>query len=149
MPADSEPVLLPRTWRPLGLTLAVLFFGLMFLIVASVAWFAMDAETQARFTTFQKWTIVALLLGGGWGTWVLGRCRVTAAEEGVTVVNGLRRSTYAWDQIAGVSLEPGMPWARLSLVGGEVRQLIGLQAADGLRAERAVKVLRQLARERA
>lgn len=148
MPADSEQVVLPRTWRPLGVTLAVLFFGLMFLLVAGFAWYAMDPESRARFTDLQKWTMLALLVAAGWGTWVLGRCRVTAAEEGVTVVNGLRTDTYAWDEIAAFVLEPGMPWARLSLRGGQVRQMIGLQSSDGLRTERAVAVLRQLLRER-
>ena len=62
MPADSDPgtrlPALPRTWRPLGPR--VVGFAVTFALVAVVVvgWFTFDDETRARFTWFQRGTLV-------------------------------------------------------------------------------------------
>lgn len=139
---------LPVTWRPLGVRLAVVFFGLMLLVVCLFAWLGFDQVTRDAFSIWQKLTLLLLgvLIFGS--AWVVGRCRVSAHEEGITVVNGLRSYTYAWDEVRNVDFQPGYPWARLTLTDDSQRQVIGLQASDGLRTERAVMALRGLIADR-
>ena len=62
MPAASEgaPVALPHTWRPLGVRMAGVLFGGLLLVVCAFAWFSFDAETRAKFTIFQRGTLVVL-----------------------------------------------------------------------------------------
>ncbi|MGN0064081.1 MAG: PH domain-containing protein [Nocardioides sp.] len=139
---------LPVTWRPLGVRLAVVFFGLMLLVVCLFAWLGFDQSTRDAFSIWQKLTLLLLgvLIFGS--AWVVGRCRITAREDGITVVNGLRTYTYAWDEVRNVDFQPGYPWARLTLDDESQRQVIGLRASDGLRTERAVMALRGLIADR-
>lgn len=143
MPAVSESPL-PRTWRPLGVRLAGLLFGGMLLVVCVVAWFSFDAETRARFTPFQRGTLLALGLlffGAGYG---LARSRVVAETDRLVVVNGFRRREYTWPEVIAVHLPAGAPWAVLDLGDGTSAPAMGIQGSDGARARRAVAELRTL-----
>lgn len=146
MPAasDGAPVALPRTWRPLGVRLAVLFFGGMLLVICTFAWFGSDPSVRARFTLFQRSTIVALgLLYAAVGH-ALARSRVVAQETGLTVVNGYKRHVYEWAQIVAVRLPQGAPWATLDLADGTTVSVLAIQGSDGDRARAAVRGLRSL-----
>ena len=150
MPADSDPAQaagpaapkLPRTWRPFGVRVAVWVFGAMLLALLVAVWIGLGAETRSQFTTFQRGTLVfmALLLGAAYNALV--RSRVTATEEGLTVVNGYRKRTYEWSQVIGVQLRRGAPWGTLDLSDGSTLALIGVQGSDGERARRAVREIR-------
>lgn len=143
MPAGSEPGL-PHTWRPLGVRVAGAVFGGMLLVVCVVAWFSFDPEIRARFTIFQRGTLVFFGLacfGAGYG---LGRSRVVAERERLVVVNGYRRHEYTWPEVLAVHLPPGAPWAVLDLADGTTRSAMGIQGSDGPRARRAVGELRAL-----
>ena len=124
MPHDSEPkgpglpVRLPHTFRPFGVRMAVFVFGDLLLVVAGVVWFTFPPEIRARFTTFQRGTIIVLGLGFfaiGWG---LARSRVEARTEGLRVVNGYRSRSLEWNEVVRVSMRPGSPWATLDLADG-------------------------------
>lgn len=143
MPADSE-TRLPRTWRPLGVRVAGFVFGGLLLVVCLVAWFSFDAEVRARFTTFQRGTLVAFgLLFAGLG-YALGRSRVVAEKDRLVVVNGFRRREFTWPEVVSVHLPPGAPWAVLDLSDGTTVSAMGIQGSDGARARRAVGELRAL-----
>lgn len=141
MPVVSEPSL-PHTWRPLGVRLAGILFGGMLLVVCAVAWFSFDAETRARFTAFQRGTLLFIGLLFFTAGFALARSRVVAQADRLVVVNGYRRRELAWAEILAVSLPPGAPWALLDLADGTSHPAMGIQGSDGARAKRAVAELR-------
>lgn len=147
MPPASEPALpvpLPHTFRPFGVRMAVFVFGGLLVVVAGVIWFTFPPEIRAKFTLFQRGTVIVLGLGFlalGWG---LARSRVEARLEGLRVVNGYRAHRLDWNQVVRVSMKPGSPWATLDLSDGTTAQALGIQASDGSRAVRQVRQLRGL-----
>ena len=143
MPVDSE-VDLPHTWRPLGVRLAGAFFGGLLLAVCAVAWFTFDAETRARFTVFQRGTLVFLGMIAFAAGFALVRSRVVAEADRLVVVNGYRKRTYEWAEVLAIHLPPGAPWAVLDLADGTSAPAMGIQGSDGGRARRAVTQLRSL-----
>jgi hypothetical protein len=143
MPAVSEPTL-PHTWRPLGVRLAMIFFGSLLLIVCVAAWIAVGSEVRGRVDIYQR---VSFLLVGAMiaaVAWALLRCRVTATERGLEVVNGFRRRAYEWAEVVAVHMPRGAPFATFDLADGTTTQALGIQSADGDRAREAVRQLRVL-----
>jgi hypothetical protein len=149
MPAGSESagpatVQLPHTWRPFGVRMAGVVFGGALLVVCAFAWFSFDEETRAKFTPFQRGTLVFLGLLGFAVFYALVRSRVVATAERLIVVNGFRRREYEWAEIIAVHLPPGAPWAVLDLSDGTSAPAMGIQGSDGARATTAVRQLRAL-----
>ena len=149
MPADSEAgrpatVRLPHTWRPFGVRLAGIVFGGALLIVCAFAWFGFDEDTRAKFTWFQRGTLVFLGALGFSAWFALVRSRVVATAEKLIVVNGYRRHEYEWAEVVAVHLPPGAPWAVLDLSDGTTASALGIQGSDGARASTAVRQLRVL-----
>lgn len=147
MPAVSEgPGVetpdLPRTWRPLGVQVAGVFFFAMLLVVCVFAWVGFGQEVRDQFTLAQRATLIALGVGIGGVLYGMFRSRVTVSDDGVHVVNFFRSYTYRWDEVSGVRLKAGDPWAKLRLADGTARQVFALQSVDGGRADEAVRVLR-------
>jgi hypothetical protein len=148
MPAGSEkptgPVALPHTWRPFGVRMAGAVLGGGLLLVCAMAWFAFDAETQARFTWFQRGTLgfFGVLAFTLW--FALVRSRVVAEETRLVVVNGYRRREFEWAEVIAVHLPPGAPWVTLDLADGTTVAAMGIQGSDGDRARRSVRQLRAL-----
>ena len=144
MPAASEPVRLPRTWRPLGVRLAASFFGAMLLIMCLFAWFGFDQQTRDSFTPFQRGTVVFFALLAFACGFALARSRVRATADHLLVVNGYRARRYQWAEVVSVSLPRGAPWAVVDLADGTTVPAMGIQGSDGVRARRAVRELRAL-----
>jgi len=143
MPAVSEPAL-PHTWRPLGVRLAGIVFGTVLVAVCAFAWFAFDEETRAKFTPFQRGTLVFMGLLFFSAGFAMARSRVVAEVDQLVVVNGFRRHAYAWAEVLAIHLPPGAPWAVLDLSDGTSQPAMGIQGSDGGRAQRAVAELRLL-----
>ncbi len=143
MPAVSEPQL-PHTWRPFGVRMAGALFGGALLVVCAFAWFSFDAETRARFTPFQRGTVVFLGLLFFSAGFAMARSRVVAETDRLVVVNGFRTRAYEWAEVLAVHLPPGAPWAVLDLADGTSQPAMGIQGSDGGRARRAVAELRLL-----
>lgn len=143
MPAVSEPAL-PHTWRPLGVRLAGIVFGAVLVAVCAFAWFAFDEETRAKFTPFQRGTLVFMGLLFFSAGFAMARSRVVAEVDQLVVVNGFRRHAYAWAEVLAIHLPPGAPWAVLDLSDGTSQPAMGIQGSDGGRAQRAVAELRLL-----
>ena len=143
----TTPVSLPHTWRPFGARIAGTVLGGMLLVLAITVWIAWGADVRARFTVFQRSTLVFLGLLAFACWYALVRSRVTAAEHGVTVVNGYRRREFEWSQVVSINLRRGAPWAGLDLSDGTSISMVAIQGSDGDRAIRAVRELRRLVAE--
>jgi hypothetical protein len=79
---------------------------------------------------------------------LLGRCRVTADADGLTLVNPVRTLRYEWAEVLSVTMEDGEPWPTLDLADGSTVSAMGIQRSDGDRARRALAELRALLHER-
>ncbi|MEV5752821.1 PH domain-containing protein [Actinoallomurus sp. NPDC052308] len=79
---------------------------------------------------------------------ILARSRVTADDEGLTVVNGLLTHEYEWAELLGITMSEGAPWPTLDLADGSTAPVMGIQASDGERANRALAELAALIHER-
>jgi hypothetical protein len=143
MPAVSEPAL-PHTWRPLGVRLAVLFFGGLLAVVCVAGWIAVGADVRAKVSFFQNATMVLIAAVAVAVAWALVRCRVTATEAGLEVVNGYRTHRYEWAEVLAVHMPQGAPFPTLDLADGTSRSALGIQASDGDRARVAIRQLRML-----
>jgi hypothetical protein len=120
--------------------------GLLILLVA--VWILLGADERARFTLFQRGTLVFLGLLAFAAWFALVRSRVTATDDGLVVVNGYRRRDYEWAQVLAISLRRGAPWAGLDLSDGTSIPVMAIQGSDGARAVAAVRALRGLINER-
>ena len=143
MPAP-DAVSLPQTWRPFGARIAVIGLGSMFFVLCAFAWFGFDPEIRAKFTLFQRSTLVFIGLLYAVVGYALARSRVVASEQGLLVVNGYKRRDYEWPEVLGVHLPPGAPWATIDLADGTTASLLAIQGSDGEGARSAVKALRAL-----
>lgn len=127
----------------------MVFFGGLLLVVCVAAWIAIGPEVRGRVDLFQR---VTFLLVGAMVVavaWALVRCRVTATERGLEIVNGYRRRVYVWAEVVAVQMPRGAPFATLDLADGTSIQALGIQSADGDRARVAVSELRLLLDRRA
>ena len=144
MPADSDSVALPHTWRPFGVRLAGGGLGGMLLIVIVVAWVAFPPDVRESFTIFQRGTLVFLGLLAFSAWFALVRSRAVATEQGLTVVNGYKRRDLDWAEVVAIHLPVGAPWAMLDLADGSTCPVMAIQGSDGGRAKLAVRQVRSL-----
>jgi len=147
MPAGSDPgaaPALPRTFRPLGVRMAIYVAGVLLLVITAVTWFSFPADIRALFTIGQRATVIGLGMMFYAAGWALARSRVVATTEGLTVVNGFRSRRFAWNQVLAVRLRPGAPWAELDLSDGTSVSAMGVQGSDGDRARKQVREIRAL-----
>ena len=143
----------PFLARPHRLRILVVIAVAALLILSAVFWIAMPSEIRALFTLSQRLTLLAVL-----GALVLiivaaAASYVRADADGLRFRNGLRTHQVPWARVHKILLRRGDPWAQLLLTpadGGafevdldaEKRQLMGIQAGDGVRAQQAVEELR-------
>ncbi|HWU32588.1 MAG TPA: PH domain-containing protein [Marmoricola sp.] len=144
MTSNDDLVTLPHTWRPLGVRIVGGIGGVALVAAVFTAWFNFSADIRNRFTGVEIGILIALGLIA-LGVWfALMRCRVTATESHLVVVNGYRARTYEWAQVLAVSLRRGAPWATIDLSDGTTVAAMGIQSADGqhgIKAARQLKVL--------
>jgi hypothetical protein len=135
---------LPRTWRPLGPRVVgiTVILGLGAVCVAS--WLSFDDETRAKFTGFQRGTLIFFGLLVLVLMYALLRSRAVGYADHLLVVNGYRSREFEWAEIIAVNFPLGAPWVTLDLADGSVVSVMGIQASDGDRAKRAVRELRAL-----
>ncbi len=150
MPAASNPPTaapipeLPHTWRPLGVRLSGALFGGALVLVSAVTWISLGPEIQARFTTFQRLTMLILSSFAFAAWYALVRSRVVAEQDRLIVVNGFKRREFEWAEVLSANLGRGAPWASLDLADGTTVPAMGIQGSDGTRARIAIRQLRAL-----
>lgn len=143
-PAPVELPELPHVWRPIGPMVAAIAGILAVSAVSAVLWFTFDQQTRDSVTPFQRSTVVALMLLGFGVLFGIGRSRVEAHADRLTVINGFRRHDLEWAEVIGVHLRPGAPWVTLDLASGNPLSAMGIQSSDGGRARVAARQLRAL-----
>ncbi|PZG12325.1 hypothetical protein C1J01_33160 [Nonomuraea aridisoli] len=79
---------------------------------------------------------------------LLGRVRVEADEEGLTLVNAVRTHRYSWPEVLDVTLLVGDPWPRIDFTDGRTIGAMGIQGSEKARARQATAELAALIRER-
>lgn len=142
---DGPAITLPHTWRPLGVRVVGGISGLALVVVVIAAWFGFSPQVRAQFSGLEIGTLIflGLIALGVW--FALMRCRVSATEDGLIVVNGYRRRELEWAQVVAVSLRRGAPWASIDLSDGTTISAMGIQNADGQRGIVAARQLKALA----
>lgn len=147
----SEPApvpSLPQVWRPIGPRIVGITLTLSVAAICVGAAIALGAETRAKFTTFQKGTLVFVALLALSAMYALIRSRAVATEDGLLVVNGYRRRELTWPEIVAVHLRPGAPWVTLDIADGTTVSVLAIQSSDGPRSRTAALELRRLAAAR-
>ena len=96
---------------------------------------------SARFTTSQNATIWALVAVVGLFAFIISISHVTADDERITWLNGVRKHSLSWDEVAGISMNPGAPWPTLITKDDERFILFAIQGSEGRSATDAVQWL--------
>lgn len=149
MTVSAAPPALPVRYRPLrGRVLAYAFALLLVATVAGVG-VALPPEVRAAFDPVQTVSMVLMLALVVGVLHLVAHPRVDADEDGITVVNVVRRHRLAWGEVVDVVLRTGDPWAFLELSDGELLPVMALQVADGQRGRRHAAQLRAIVRSRA
>ncbi|MBW8480939.1 PH domain-containing protein [Actinomadura sp. PM05-2] len=100
---------------------------------------------------FQLFDRVLMVLFGLFVAWILhmlARCRVVAAETGLTVVNAFRTRRFAWAEVLDAQMNAGDPWPTLDLADGTSVGAMGIQGSERELAARQLAELRATLRER-
>ena len=84
-----------------------------------------------RLTVAQILTLLIILAGTVLMLHSVARSQIRADATGIDVVNGYRRHRYTWDQVEGISMKSGAPWATLVTTDDERVMLFALQRTDG------------------
>ncbi|MGR6921564.1 PH domain-containing protein [[Actinomadura] parvosata] len=143
----SEPVSpppLPVTWRPRRGRVVAYGFAVVIVLGAVV----MAVLIAPPFKLPDRVAIVAFACAVAWVLHLLGRVRVEADDEGLTIVNAVRTHRVTWPEVLGVQMVVGDPWPRLDLSDGRTVGAMGIQGSEKERARRATAELRALIKAR-
>ena len=153
--AGDPPVFVawPRRLRIFGLAIAAVLFA-----SATAGWFALPAELRVLFTLSQRLTLLALLALLVGVIVAVATSSVRADETGLQIRNGLRTHQVPWGRVHKIIFRKGDPWAQLLItpadgsrfevdIDADKRQLMGIQAVDGDRAQQAVEELKRRHRQ--
>jgi PH (Pleckstrin Homology) domain-containing protein len=77
----------------------------------------------------------------------LASVRVVATDDGVEVVNVVRRRRLAWAQIVGVRLSQDDSWLVLDLDDGEAMQAMGVARSEGPAAQEQARAFARMVTE--
>lgn len=128
-----------RTFRPTGVILVMWAAAVVLAILALVI--GLRLPEDYKFNTSQTVTIWVLIGFVALFALFVTLSRVTADEDGLTFVNGWRRRTLQWSEIALVSMRPGAPWPTLETKDGRRFALFAIQGSEGDPARAAVNWL--------
>ncbi|MEU4574135.1 PH domain-containing protein [Nonomuraea sp. ATR24] len=143
----SEPVPpppLPVTWRPRRGRIVAYGFATLVVIGAVV----MAILIADPFKLPDRIAIVLFGCAVAFVLHLLGRVRVEADDEGVTLVNAVRSHRYTWPEVIDVTLLPGEPWPRVDFSDGRTIGAMGIQGSEKAMARRATAELAALIHER-
>ncbi len=120
---------------------AVLFIAVMY------GWYAIGPEIRSRVTFAQSITLLVVALGMVAIMMSVGYSRLYADERGVIIRNGPVLRKFRIDQVAGLRLRDGDPWAYLLVKDGEGgvrrRAVLAIQQMEGARGKRKVSQVRR------
>ncbi|MBX9244579.1 PH domain-containing protein [Actinotalea ferrariae] len=120
----------PRAARVVSLVLAVLVLAMMIGIAVLLPRAAPDRQSP-----FDLVGIVAFGALVAWFLWRQASVRAVPDEAGVTVRNLMITRRIEWAEVVSVRFGQGRPWVQLDLADGDTLAVMGIQRADGARAE--------------
>ena len=138
------PPSLPVVWRPRRGRIVAYGFAVL-IVIGAVVMAVLIAPP------FQLADRVAIVAFGGAVAYVLhllGRVRVEADEEGITLVNAVRTHRYTWPEVLDVTLLVGDPWPKIDFSDGRTIGAMGIQGSEKPMARRATAELAALIHER-
>ncbi|RVX39482.1 PH (Pleckstrin Homology) domain-containing protein [Nonomuraea polychroma] len=144
MPEPVPPPALPVTWRPRRPRIVAYGFAALIVLGAVV----MAVFIAEPFKLPDRVAIVAFGCAVAFVLHLLGRVRVEADEEGITIVNAVRTHRYTWPEILEVTLLVGDPWPKIDFSDGRTISAMGIQGSEKSRARRSTAELEALIRER-
>ncbi len=131
------------TYRPLGASVVAVVAGGCLVTVAVVMWMGFPAPVRDSFTTFQRATLVLVLLAALAVLLGIARASVSFDDVGLDVRNGYRCHHLDWAQVVAIHLARGAPWASIDTSDGRTVAVLALQGSDGDRALRMLRTLRR------
>ncbi|MGW8970863.1 PH domain-containing protein [Streptomyces platensis] len=128
---------LPVTFRPTRTRVVLYSVGLAQLAALTAIALALPKLSGGERLSFvlTGLLVLAVLL-------LLGRPKVVARQEGITVVNLTTTRQLAWAQVVRVNLRVGDPWVHLDLADGTSLPAMGIQ--PGIAREQALRDARAL-----
>ena len=142
-PVPAPP--LPVVWRPSRGRIVPYVFAAV-VVLGSVVMAAFIAEP---FGLADRLGLVAFGCAVAFVLHLLGRVRVEADDDGLTVVNAVRTYRYTWPQVLDITLLVGDPWPKIDFADGITVGAMGIQGSEKTRARQATAELAALIRERA
>lgn len=139
-PGDPGVPGLPVVWRPR--TTRVVAYALAGVILIGMA--ALAVVVAPQFTLLDRTFVAALGLALAWLLHMFARCRVTADQHGLTVVNAFRTHRLAWPQVLQACMAEGEPWPTLDLSDGTSISAMGINGSEKRRAARHLAELQAL-----
>jgi hypothetical protein len=134
---------LPVTYRPRWGRIVPYSLAVVVLVVCTVLALTLPGGSHG-FRLFDRLGVFGIGVLASAFLCVLARPHVVARPGGLRVVNLFRARTLEWAEVIEVNLRSGDPWVLLDLSDGETLAAMGIQANDGLRAQRAAHELRRL-----
>ncbi|MEG9226118.1 PH domain-containing protein [Aeromicrobium sp. Sec7.5] len=117
------------TIRPQGPRIVA--YGVMVLMIISIVAIGRALPDFVAFTIAEKATMTLLLVAVLALLHGVGRSYVRADASSIEVLNGYKRHRLTWDQVEGISMKSGAPWATLVTTDDERVMLFALQRTDG------------------
>ena len=133
---------LPRTLRPIGPRYAGIAFAFVLVGIFLLMWFTFPQQTKDSINVYQRGTVAGFVLIGVAFLYALARSRITATDDGLTIVNGYRKREFEWAQVVAVRMPKGAPWPTLDLADGTTCSAMGIHQSDGAKARYAVRELK-------
>lgn len=140
MPQPVPPPSLPVTWRPRRGRIVPYGFAVV-IVLGAVVMALLIAEP---FQLPDRIAIVAFACAVAGVLHLLGRVRVEADEQGLTIVNALRTHRYTWPEVLDVTLIPGEPWPKIDFSDGMTIGAMGIQGSEKELAARSTAELAAL-----
>lgn len=117
------------TIRPQGPRIVA--YGVMVLMIVSIVAIARALPDYVYFSNTERVTMILLLVAVLALLHGVGRSYVRADASSIEILNGYRRHRFTWDQVEGISMKSGAPWATLVTSDDERVMLFALQRTDG------------------
>ncbi|MDP9417784.1 MAG: PH domain-containing protein [Actinomycetota bacterium] len=122
---------LPTRFRPLWARRVILPMEAIAVLTFGFGFVALPREGPEPWGVFDLTGLVVIAAAIVAFLHRLAAVRVEADEQGITVVNILRRRRLDWAEILGVRLPPAEPWLILDLSDGTALPAMGVQGSDG------------------
>lgn len=119
--------------------------SVVLLLAAMWGWYAIGASIRSQITWFQAATLLFFLVFMIAMMLSIGYSRIWADEDGVVVRNGPLLRKFRIDEVAGLRLRDGDPWAYLLIKhngGVKRRAVLAIQTLEGAKAKRKIRALR-------